>query len=120
MLYILESQETVNLQPELRIDGKAYGSGFTMPIKKGFFLFDTNKTTQHYWESDETIEIDGISYHVDINRKFNNPVKAKIVFLKLKIDEAQKSKFDYFFPNSYQKLVDEFNELIEQKPEYAI
>jgi len=122
MYYILYSDEIENLQPELKINVEVYGNGMTLPVKKGFFLFDRENAERYMsiWEESDSIMINGVTYKKDKKLTFENPVQAKIVFLKLKIKEAQETKFDYFFPESYKKLVKEFNELLEKYPEYAI
>lgn len=118
MLYILYDSKTYNYTPEID-----YGNGFTLSFKKGLFLFDENKNkTRNSYYSDYygRVIISDEYYDTKKNLIFNNPIKAEIVFLQMKIDEMKKCSFDFFMPISYKKLVDRYHELKEKYPEYVL
>ena len=115
MLYILFSDSTVNLQPE-----NGYGSGTTMQFKQGLFLFDTDETKSNYWERDNSIEIDSTRYRIKDNLKFKSRKRAEIIYLRMKIDEMKENGMSFFFPTKFNKLIKNFEKLIEENPEYAI
>lgn len=116
MIYILYSERTHNRTPEIN-----YGGGITIPVRKGAFIFDEEKNDDiYYYKSEKTLYINAEEYSINTKLTFNNPVRAEIVFLKLKIEESKASSFDFFFPKSFKNLVDRYNELKEKYPEYVL
>jgi len=119
MIYILNDIRTHNFKPEIE-----YGMGITLPFKKGYFLYDTDKEDKQYSQSwirgDGNIIIEGTAFNIKKNLTFDNPKKAEIIFLLLKIDELKESSFDFFMPLSFKKYVTKFNTLKAIYPEYII
>lgn len=116
MIYILYSAKTYNHAPEIN-----YGGGVTIPVRKGYFLFNEEHTTEYYFHGpNSTIFINDEQCHIQKRYSFTNPIKAEILYLKLKIEESKQSSFDFFFPTSFSKYVIRFNELKEEFPEYVL
>jgi uncharacterized protein YsxB (DUF464 family) len=89
-----------------------------MQFKRGYFIFDTNHTTESYWEQNDKLQISGINYK--IYKKMNNKIKAEAYFLQLKIDELKHNGFSFFMPQSFKKYTDRFKQIQNDYPEYIV
>lgn len=114
MLYILKSNKSRNIAPEVQ-----YGSG-NMSFPIGLFLFDTNTTKESYRASSDWIEIDSERYYINKDLKFENPIRAEIIFLRLKIKELEMCSFNFFMPKSFQKYINKYKNLTNEYPEYTL
>jgi len=117
MLYILKSDKTYTIKPE-----SGYGNGSGIQFKRGLFLFDTENTKENYYirKDSNRIEIDSDLFNIKENLIFNNKIQAEIVFMKMKIVEMQNNGFNFFMPTTFEKFKNEYDQLIQKYPEYAI
>ena len=113
MYYILNSQQTYNKTPEI-----SYAPGVTMQFKRGYFIFDTDHTTENYYESDGYLQISGLKHK--IYEKIPNKIKAEAYFLHHKIIELKNNGFDFFMPSSFKQYTDRFDQINIDHPEYLI
>ena len=114
MFYILKSSKSKNLKPEIPYDL----GNISLPI--GSFIFDTTEKEFSYNIRIDRIIIDGEHHTINNRLIFNDPIKAKLIFLKIKIDEMQASSFSFYMPDTFKKIKDEFRELSEKYPEFLI
>ena len=118
MIYILYDDRTRNFAPEIE-----YGNGVTMPFKVGYVLFDEDAETKEgtsFWVNSDLEKIQINGDHYAIHHKFKNPIKAEIVFLRLKITEFEKAGFNFFLPKTYNSFLNKLKKLAEKYPEYII
>ncbi len=114
MFYILKSSKSKNLKPEI-----PYNLGnISLPI--GSFIFDTTEKEFFYNIRNDLLIFDGEHHTINNRLIFNDPIKAKLIFLKIKIDEMQASSFSFYMPDTFKKIIDEFRELSEKYPEFLI
>ena len=114
MFYILKSSKSKNLKPEIPYDL----GNISLPI--GSFIFDTTENEMLYNIRNDLLIFNGEYYTINNRLIFNDPIKAKLIFLKIKIDEMQTSSFSFYMPNTFKKITDEFRELAEKYPEFLI
>lgn len=114
MFYILKSSKSKNLKPEIPYDL----GNISLPI--GSFIFDTTEKEFSYNIRIDHIIIDGEHHTINNRLIFKDPIKAKLIFLKIKIDEMQASSFSFYMPDTFKKIKDEFRELSEKYPEFLI
>jgi len=117
MIYILKNDKSYTINPE-----NGYGNGTGMQFKRGLFLFDTENTKENYYirKDSNSIEIDADLFKTKENLIFNNKTQAEIVFMKMKIIEMQNNGFNFFMNNTFEKFKNEYDQLIQKYPEYAI
>lgn len=121
MVFILYDDITVSISPEID-----YGGGATMAFHRGYFLFDAEEEEKKddlaFWVSEAmgVVTINGKDFSINHKLKYENPIRAEIVFLKLKLNEWKRSSFDFFLPKTFKKKSDRYDELLEQYPEYGI
>ena len=114
MFYILKSSKSKNLKPEIPYDL----GNISLPI--GSFIFDTTEKEFFYNIRNDLLIFDGEHHTINNRLIFNDPIKAKLIFLKIKIDEMQASSFSFYMPDTFKKIIDEFRELSEKYPEFLI
>ena len=90
MFYILKSSKSKNLKPEIPYDL----GNISLPI--GSFIFDTTEKEFFYNIRNDLLIFDGEHHTINNRLIFNDPIKAKLIFLKIKIDEMQASSFSFF------------------------
>lgn len=111
MFYILYSDKTESLKPEL-----SYMGGTQIPIKKGWFKIFVDNTRSNI----DKIEVEGELYNVYSHLVFKNEIKATITLYNLKLLEYKKTSFDFFFPTEYKSILTEYEQLVEKFPEYVV
>lgn len=118
MIYLLFNNKTQNFKPEID-----YGDGHNMAFKKGWFMLDEDKQTGKisFWKVDgATMMIDGDPYTIRQEYVFKHPIRAELVYLRLKIGEMKNSSFDFFMPLTFAKIQARYDELRENHPEYLL
>lgn len=118
MIYLFYNNKTFNFSPEID-----YGGGSTLAFKKGWFMFDETKEQGKvsFWKVDgATMMIDSDPYPIRSEYTFKHPIKAELVFLRLKLNDLKNSSFDFFLPKTYVKLQKRYDELRENHPEYVL
>jgi len=113
LYYILNSNQTYNKSPEI-----SYAPGVTMQFKRGYFIFDTEHTTESHFETNGTLQVSGERHR--IHEKIPNKIKAEALFLKLKIAELRNNSYSYFMPTSFKLFTDRFEQIHIDHPEYLI
>ena len=118
MIYLFFNNKTHNFSPEIN-----YGGGGTLAFKKGWFIFDETKEQGKvsFWKVDgTTMIIDSDPYTIRSEYTFKNPIRAELVFLRLKLGELKNSSFDFFLPKTYADFQKRFDDLKEKYPEYVL
>lgn len=118
MIYLFFNNKTQNYSPEID-----YGGGQTLSFKKGWFIFDESKEqgqVSFYMVDGTTMVIDSDPYIIRPEYTFKNPIRAELIFLKLKLCEMKNSSFDFFMPLTFSTTQKRFDELKEKHPEYVL
>ena len=117
MIYILYDSKTYSFKPEIE-----YGNGQRFSFTNVFFLFDESKKYVDIESSicGLTVTINGYDYYITKDLSFNNPKKAEIAFLRLKIKELQHNSFEFILPDTFQKFVARYKKLKIEFPESVI
>jgi len=101
--YVIYDNNQFSFTPE--IDTKGYTKLFPM----GYQI-----TSERYGTYGN--KIDSEEYHY----KSTNETKARAEYLKLRIEDMEKTGFSYYMPITFKRNIEEYKNLVENHPEQLI